>query len=88
MVRGFNVEPNTYIFFCYFFELLKKSELAGMCGVTFVGTTYRRVPKLRHEVECCMRTFCLYFFIWVLKYIDILYMVYSKGFSGLVNIVL
>ena len=22
-----------------------------MCGVTSVGTTHRRVPKLRHEVE-------------------------------------
>ena len=40
-------------FFAIFFELLKKLELAGMCGVTFVGTTYRRVPKLRHEVEWC-----------------------------------
>ena len=51
VVCGFNVEPNTYIFFCYFFELLKKLELAGMCGVTFVGTTHRRVFKLRYEVE-------------------------------------
>ena len=56
-------------FFCYFFELLKKSELAGMCGVTFVGTTYRRVPKLRYEVEWFValmlnltRTFFLLFF--------------------------
>ena len=48
-----------------FFWRLKKSELAGMFGVTFVGTTYRRVPKLRHEVEWFVElVFCLYFFLF------------------------
>ena len=51
MLKNTTVTRTNIFFVIFCFELLKKSELAGMCGVTSVGTTHRRVPKLRYEVE-------------------------------------
>ena len=76
-------KQNRNIFFVIFSvcAILKIRTCRHDCGVTPVGTTHRRVPKLRHEVECCVLNLVgelLIFFLYVFSNISIFYISYIR----------